>query len=80
MQGALHGLTNVLKKQWLRIEETPLWLFATQNLQQLFPFKQIIVTTTPDEHFYARKFSDAITFRRRGAIQDKNRLPMPFYM
>ena len=58
-----------VKKQWLRIEESPLWLFATQNLQQLFPFKQIIVTTTPDEFFYAKKFSDAITFVEGGATR-----------
>lgn len=61
-----------VKKQWLRIEDTPLWLFATQNLQQLFPFKQIIVTTTADEHFYAKKFSDTITFVEGGATRQES--------
>ena len=61
-----------VKKQWLRVEETPLWLFATQNLQQLFPFKQIIVTTTPDEHFYTQKFSGAITFVEGGATRQES--------
>ena len=61
-----------VKKQWLRIEDTPLWLFATQNLQQLFPFKQIIVTTTADEHFYAQKFSDTITFVEGGTTRQES--------
>ena len=61
-----------VKKQWLRVEETPLWLFATQNLQQLFPFKQIIVTTTPDEYFYAQKFSETITFVEGGATRQES--------
>lgn len=66
-----------VKKQWLRVEETPLWLLATQNLQQLFPFKQIIVTTTPDEHFYAQKFSGTITFVE-GSIQTRIFTKCPF--
>ena len=61
-----------VKKQWLRIGDTPLWLFATQNLQQLFPFSQIIVTTSPDEHFYAKKFSNAITFVEGGATRQES--------
>jgi 2-C-methyl-D-erythritol 4-phosphate cytidylyltransferase / 2-C-methyl-D-erythritol 2,4-cyclodiphosphate synthase len=61
-----------VKKQWLRIDETPLWLFATQNLQQLFPFKHIIVTTSPDEHFYAKKFSDSITFVEGGKTRQES--------
>ena len=61
-----------VKKQWLRIGDIPLWLFATQNLQQLFPFKQIIVVTSPDEHFYAKKFSNAITFVEGGATRQES--------
>ncbi|AOO65914.1 bifunctional enzyme IspD/IspF [Sulfurospirillum halorespirans DSM 13726] len=61
-----------VKKQWLRIDETPLWLFATQNLQQLSSFQHIIVTTSPDEHFYAQKFSDTITFVKGGETRQES--------
>jgi len=70
--GSSSRFSQRVKKQWLRIEESPLWLYATQNLQQLFPFKQIIVTTTPDEHFYAGKFSDTITFVRGGETRQES--------
>jgi len=58
-----------VKKQWLRIDDTPLWLFATHTIQQLFSFNQIIVTTAEDEWAYATKFSDAITFVQGGATR-----------
>lgn len=61
-----------VKKQWLRIDDAPLWLFATQNLQRLFSFQQIIVTTSPDEHFYAKKFSDTITFVEGGSTRQES--------
>lgn len=64
--GSSSRFNQRVKKQWLRIEETPLWLFATQTLQTLFPFTQTIVTTTPDEMFYAQKFSPHITFVEGG--------------
>lgn len=70
--GSSSRFNQRVKKQWLRIVESPLWLYATQNLQQLFPFKQIIVTTTPDEHFYSRKFSDVITFVEGGATRQES--------
>ncbi|WP_096047842.1 bifunctional 2-C-methyl-D-erythritol 4-phosphate cytidylyltransferase/2-C-methyl-D-erythritol 2,4-cyclodiphosphate synthase [Sulfurospirillum diekertiae] len=70
--GSSSRFNQHVKKQWLRIEDAPLWLFATQNLQQLFPFKQIIVTTTPDEYFYAKKFSESITFVEGGATRQES--------
>ena len=70
--GSSSRFNQRVKKQWLRIDETPLWLLATQNLQRLFPFKQIIVTTTPDEFFYAKKFSDTITFVEGGATRQES--------
>lgn len=64
--GSSSRFNQRVKKQWLRIEEKPLWLVATQNLQRLFPFTHVIVTTTPDEMFYAQKFSNTITFVEGG--------------
>lgn len=54
------------KKQWLRIGDVPLWLFATHNLSSLYPFKQIIVTSSSDELAYIQKFSNTITFVEGG--------------
>lgn len=61
-----------VKKQWLRIDDTPLWLFATQNIQKLYSFSQIIVTTSQDELAYASKFSDTITFVKGGATRQES--------
>ena len=57
------------KKQWLRIGDVPLWLFVTQKLATLYPFKQIIVTAHPDELAYVQKFSDTIIFVEGGATR-----------
>ena len=46
------------KKQWLRIDDTPLWLYATQNLAQKYSFANIIVTASKDEIPYMQKFSN----------------------
>lgn len=64
--GSSSRFNRRVKKQWLRIGDLPLWLFAAQNLQQHLPFARTIVTTSPDERFYAEKFSDAICFIEGG--------------
>lgn len=51
-----------VKKQWLRIGDVPLWLYAAQNLAKLHPFAQIIVTMSAEDIAYAQKFSSTITF------------------
>lgn len=61
-----------VKKQWLRIDDTPLWLFATQNIQKLYSFSQVIVTTSQDELAYASKFSDTIIFIKGGATRQES--------
>ena len=55
------------KKQWLRIGDVPLWQFSTENLAQLYPFSNIIITTAPEDIAYCQKFSDTITFVEGGA-------------
>ncbi|MDD2384753.1 MAG: bifunctional 2-C-methyl-D-erythritol 4-phosphate cytidylyltransferase/2-C-methyl-D-erythritol 2,4-cyclodiphosphate synthase [Sulfurospirillaceae bacterium] len=54
------------KKQWLRIADEPLWLYATHNLLCYGPFDKVIVTASKDEIAYARKFSNTITFVEGG--------------
>lgn len=44
------------KKQWLRINDLPLWAFVADKIAS-YGFKNIIVTGTPDEIKYMRKFA-----------------------
>jgi 2-C-methyl-D-erythritol 4-phosphate cytidylyltransferase/2-C-methyl-D-erythritol 2,4-cyclodiphosphate synthase len=46
------------KKQWIRIGDMPLWVYATNNLAKTYDFKNIVVTGHSDELFYMRKFTD----------------------
>jgi len=45
------------KKQWLRIEDKPLWLYVTQNLSSSYKFAKVIVTGHQDEIKYMENFS-----------------------
>lgn len=46
------------KKQWLRIEHEPLWLFVTKSLAKLYAFEKIIVVANSDEKMLFEKFCD----------------------
>ena len=35
-----------VKKQFLRLGDDPLWLYATRNLSTFYPFKKIVVTSS----------------------------------
>ena len=61
-----------VKKQWLRFEHTPLWLYATRNLTEKLDFKRIIVTGSNEEIQYMKKFSDDITFVKGGVSRQKS--------
>lgn len=49
-----------VKKQFLRLGEYPLWLYATKNLSSFYPFKQIIVTSSNIS--YMQKFAPEYKF------------------
>ena len=70
--GSSSRFNQHVKKQWLRIDETPLWLFSTYTLKKLFPFTKIIVTTTPNERFYAEKFDANITYVDGGETRQES--------
>ena len=46
------------KKQWLRMDNEPLWLYVANRLQTNFDFKKIIIVSTPLELKYMQNFSD----------------------
>lgn len=49
---------NSIKKQWLRIDDIPLWKFVTQNLSLAYNFDKIIITSHPMEAKYMQNFVD----------------------
>ena len=54
------------KKQWLRIDSEPLWLYVTEKLQKHSTFDKVIVTSHKDELNYMKNFSDDIIFVEGG--------------
>ena len=47
-----------IKKQWLRIDGKPIWLFNALTLQNRFKFKKVIITASKREVDYMRRFCD----------------------
>ena len=60
------------KKQWLRIENEPLWLYVTKKLQNYSQFDKIIVTSHKDELNYMQNFSDDIIFVSGGDTRQES--------
>ena len=47
-----------VKKQWIRIDKEPLWLFVANRFNKLFNFKKTIITANPKETRLYEKLSD----------------------
>ncbi len=60
------------KKQWLRIEDQPLWLFVAQKLNTYSHFDKIIVTASKNELTYMKNFSSDITFVQGGETRQES--------
>lgn len=54
------------KKQWIRVEDEPLWLNVTKRISSFAKFDKIIVTSHQDELNYMKNFSDDFTFVKGG--------------
>ena len=54
------------KKQWLRTENSPLWLFVTKRLSSFYSFNKIIIASHEDELNYMKNFTEDVTFVRGG--------------
>lgn len=59
-----------VKKQWLRIKDDPLWLFATKNLSSFYPFKEIIIVSNECE--YMKKFAPEYHFVTGGETRQQS--------
>ncbi|EAI7262024.1 bifunctional 2-C-methyl-D-erythritol 4-phosphate cytidylyltransferase/2-C-methyl-D-erythritol 2,4-cyclodiphosphate synthase [Campylobacter lari] len=61
-----------VKKQFLRLGEQPLWLYATKNLSSFYPFKQIVVTSSNIS--YMKKFAPEYKFVQGGTTRAQSLL------
>lgn len=50
------------KKQWLRIANEPLWLYASKNLAKMLPFKKIIIAAKENEIAYMKRFEPSFEY------------------
>ncbi|RXJ91782.1 bifunctional 2-C-methyl-D-erythritol 4-phosphate cytidylyltransferase/2-C-methyl-D-erythritol 2,4-cyclodiphosphate synthase [Arcobacter sp. CECT 8983] len=60
------------KKQWLRIDNQPLWLFVTKRLENLYKFDKVIITSSKDELAYMQNFSDDYEFIAGGDTRQQS--------
>lgn len=64
-----------IKKQWLRVENEPLWLYVTKRISSFYNFSKIILTAHNDECSYMKNFSQDFIFvkggqTRQGSMQN----------
>lgn len=60
------------KKQWLRTENSPLWLFVTNRLKSFYSFDKIIIASHPLEINYMENFTDDVTFVEGGETRQES--------
>ncbi len=60
------------KKQWLRIDELPLWLFVTNTISSYSEFAKVIVVGHIDELNYMKNFTDNCTFVAGGSTRQES--------
>jgi 2-C-methyl-D-erythritol 4-phosphate cytidylyltransferase/2-C-methyl-D-erythritol 2,4-cyclodiphosphate synthase len=70
--GSSSRFNHQVKKQWLRISHTPLWLYVTQMISKSVDFKQIIVVCSKDELNYMKNFSEDIIFVEGGESRQES--------
>lgn len=61
-----------VKKQWIRLDDEPLWLNVTRRLSSYSNFEKIIVVGHNDELDYMTKFTDDFTFVTGGNTRQKS--------
>ncbi|MDD3325026.1 MAG: bifunctional 2-C-methyl-D-erythritol 4-phosphate cytidylyltransferase/2-C-methyl-D-erythritol 2,4-cyclodiphosphate synthase [Sulfurospirillaceae bacterium] len=70
--GSSSRFDKKIKKQWLRVEDAPLWLFVSENLSQKYPFKKVIVTFAKEDLPYAQKFSNTLHCIEGGSTRQES--------
>jgi 2-C-methyl-D-erythritol 4-phosphate cytidylyltransferase/2-C-methyl-D-erythritol 2,4-cyclodiphosphate synthase len=75
-----------VKKQWIRIDDEPLWLNVTNRLSSYSNFEKVIVVGHKDEVNYMENFNDNYTFviggntRQQSIINALKHVSSPFVM
>jgi 2-C-methyl-D-erythritol 4-phosphate cytidylyltransferase/2-C-methyl-D-erythritol 2,4-cyclodiphosphate synthase len=60
------------KKQWIRIDNEPLWLNVTKRLASYSKFDSIIVASHEKELNYMKNFTDDYTFVKGGNTRQES--------
>jgi 2-C-methyl-D-erythritol 4-phosphate cytidylyltransferase/2-C-methyl-D-erythritol 2,4-cyclodiphosphate synthase len=61
-----------VKKQWLRISHSPLWLYTTQQIEKNFEFKNIIIVCSEDEIEYMKLYNNSYTYVKGGDTRQES--------
>lgn len=61
-----------VKKQWLRVDNEPLWLYVTKRISSFYKFSKIILTSHRDEVSYMKNFSQDFTFVEGGETRQES--------
>ena len=64
--GESSRFTSSSKKQWLRVDDKPLWLYVCNKLSTYSNFTKVIVVSHKDEISYMQNFTDDFTFAEGG--------------
>ncbi|MDZ7818102.1 MAG: bifunctional 2-C-methyl-D-erythritol 4-phosphate cytidylyltransferase/2-C-methyl-D-erythritol 2,4-cyclodiphosphate synthase [Aliarcobacter sp.] len=63
---------HTTKKQWIRIDNEPLWLNVTKRLASFSSFNKIIVASHENELNYMKNFTDDFIFVKGGESRQKS--------
>lgn len=74
-----------VKKQWITIDDTPLWKFVAKRFTNIVDFEDVIITASPKEMNYMRKNSDHIfvaggTSRQESLNNALNEVKTPYVL
>ena len=70
--GTSSRFAHRVKKQWLRIDNEPLWLNVTKRISSYHEFSKVIVTSSHTELNYMKNFSADITFVAGGSTRQES--------
>lgn len=60
------------KKQWLRIDNNPLWLHVVTRLESFHQFAKVIITSHPNEINYMRNIDDSYEYVTGGSTRQES--------
>ena len=60
------------KKQWLRINNEPLWLYVTKRLSSFYDFDKVVITSAEDELNYMQNYSSCYSFVKGGDTRQES--------